>query len=268
MALLSENPFHYSIATRVRNPYFQRFLAPQPGERVLDVGCGVGYYTVLLGECGANLWGMDADLDAVLVARRLYGDRFLVGRAEELPFADNSFDKLLCSEVLEHIHDDGAAVAELRRVAKEGAIIVVTVPSPDGVFGVRIKSICHGAASSLSDGKSWEEHRRDGYTCEELCLLLERRGISIQEVRYTLVFVAELLMGVTKLAFSAISGRKHLGSQMEVLEVSESLPLKLYRRAFPVLVLMAHIEDLILARFLRGHMVIVRATVRKAERCS
>jgi len=256
---MHNSPFHFSIATRVRNPYFLKFLAPQPGERILDVGCGVGYFVALLGSSGATVFGIDVDFTSIRAARGQYGQRFVVGRGEELPFPADTFDKLICSEVLEHIADDAQAVSELSRVAKDGATVIVTTPSPEGLFGASIKSICHDS----EEGRSWEHHQRDGYTASKLCSLLRNQGLEVQEVRYTMIFITELLMGMTKLAFSAISGRKHLGSQMEVLEVSESLPLKLYRRAFPLFVLIAYLEDLILAPVLRGHMVIVRASVRK-----
>ena len=257
--LIYKSPFHYSIATRVRNPYFLRFLAPQPGERILDVGCGVGYFVALFNLSGCSVWGVDVDLVSVRAAREQYGQRFAVGRGEELPFAADTFDKLICSEVLEHIKDDARAVSELCRVAKDGATVIVTTPSPEGVFGSRIKSICHG-----SNGEHcWEAHQREGYTAVELCSLLQDQGMEVQDVRYTMVFATELLMGVTKLAFSAISGRKHLDSQTQVLEVNKSFLMKLYRFVFPVFVLMARLEDLILAPILRGHMVIVRGTVRR-----
>lgn len=257
--LICKSPFHYSIATRVRNPYFLRFLAPQPGEQILDVGCGVGYFVALFSLSECNVWGVDIDLASVRAAREQYGQRFVVARAEELPFAVDTFDKLICSEALEHIEDDEQAVAELHRVAKDGATVIVTTPSPEGVFGSRIKSICHD-----SNGEhGWEKHQRDGYYGVELRALLQERGIEVQDMRYTMVFAAELLMGVTKLAFSAVSGRKHLSSQTQVLEVNESLLMKLFCFVFPVFVLMARLEDVILAPILRGHMVIARGTARK-----
>ena len=258
--LIYKSPFHYSIATRVRNPYFLRFLALQPGEQILDVGCGVGYFAALFSLSGCSVWGVDVDLASVQAARRQYGQKFVVARAEELPFGADTFEKLICSEVLEHIEDDGQAVAELHRVAKDGATVIVTTPSPEGVFGSRIKSICHDSSNGEHE---WEKHQRDGYCGVDLHSLLQERGIEVEDVRYTMVFAAELLMGVTKLAFSVISGRKHLSSQTQVLEVNESLLMKLYRFVFPVFVLMARLEDAILAPILRGHMIIVRGTVRK-----
>lgn len=257
--LLEDNPFHYSIATRVRNRYFLRYLDPQPGERVLDVGCGVGYFVSLLRQSGACIWGVDIDLSSIRSAIQTIGGYFLVARGEQLPFADGTFDKLLCSEVLEHIADDAHAVAELQRVAKVGATVVITVPSPDGVFGARIKSICHGGQAD----DCWEKHHREGYSRDELISLLERCNIQVESDRYTLVFLAEILMGMTKLAFAASSKRRRLESQSQVLQTKRSPLLALYRRVFPLLLLLSRIEDAILARILRGHMLIVKGVIRE-----
>ena len=53
----------------------------------------------------------------------------LQGDAFHLPFADESFDRIICSEVMEHVHDYRAAVRELARVAKPGARIAITIPT-------------------------------------------------------------------------------------------------------------------------------------------
>jgi SAM-dependent methyltransferase len=118
-----------------------------PGCRVLDVGCGDGRHlrpTRFLPGVGAV--ALDIGASEVAAAARMLrsiddGDPF-AGRAVEgagpwlalradgsrLPFEDESFDCVIASEILEHLHDDDAPLAEMRRVLKPGGLLAVTVP--------------------------------------------------------------------------------------------------------------------------------------------
>jgi len=253
------SPFHFSIATRLRNPHFKSLLEPQPNELILDIGCGSGYFVDFLSKLGCRVVGIDPDPQSIRIAKETYDDQFLISRAESLPFADNTFDKILCSEVLEHIRQDRAAIMELKRVAKPDATIVVTVPSPEGILGDRIKSYLH----SGEDSDHNQTHVRNGYRRSELRELLERNGIEVHHERYTMVLFAELLMGMTKLAYAKVSKRQHLHSQSEVMEVGRSPLLKLYRFLFPPLLTLSRIEAYFLAPILKGHMLIVKGVARK-----
>src|SRR5258708_28134915 len=120
---------------------FQRFPV-SPGDHILDMGCGAGRHAFELYRRGANVVAFDMDqqeLDGVermFGAMRLEGEvpaeataRTVRGDALELPFEDDTFDKNIASEVLEHIPDDMRAMAELLRVLKPGGQMSVTVPS-------------------------------------------------------------------------------------------------------------------------------------------
>jgi len=111
------------------------------GDAVLDLGCGFGRHAFEAARRGAHVVALDAGRDEVLGVRATFaamveagelpGDTLSVavqGDALALPFADESFDRVICSEVLEHIPDDRAAMAELARVLRRGATMAVTVP--------------------------------------------------------------------------------------------------------------------------------------------
>ncbi len=107
------------------------------GDRLLDIGCGEGRHChgVQLLTL-AQAIGVDLDEGSLALARergaQLEGigpeAQFLAADASALPFADASFDAAICSEVLEHVPDMAALVAEAARVLKPGAIYAVTVP--------------------------------------------------------------------------------------------------------------------------------------------
>jgi SAM-dependent methyltransferase len=116
-------------------------LGVRRGERVLDLGCGFGRHAFQAARLGARVVALDAQTDEVTQVRATIGAMVdageigadqdagaVQGDALRLPFADASFDRVIASEVLEHIPDDGAAMAELARVLRPGGTMAVTVP--------------------------------------------------------------------------------------------------------------------------------------------
>ncbi len=119
---------------------FER-LSIKPGFRILDMGCGSGRHT-----CAASRFkkviAIGSDIrfkDVVEAKERLLYEQSLgeqgggvwggiVSDIRRLPFKDNYFDLVICSEVLEHIHEHETAVSELSRVLKPGKDLVVSVP--------------------------------------------------------------------------------------------------------------------------------------------
>ena len=102
-----------------------------PGMRCLELGCGTGEYTALLGDAGAHLVALDIsdDLLRVAAARGLPAHVLLVrGDAERLPFPDRAFDAVTGNAVLHHLRL-APALAELRRVLHPGGIAAFTEPN-------------------------------------------------------------------------------------------------------------------------------------------
>jgi SAM-dependent methyltransferase len=116
-------------------------LSIRPGHRILDIGCGTGRHT-----CAAYLkphvFAVGADLSFSELCeakdRLMMHDRLgrhdsgrwglCVADTTRLPFLNNSFDLVICSEVLEHIRDHRRAVTEIARVLHPGCPLVVSVP--------------------------------------------------------------------------------------------------------------------------------------------
>ncbi|MFI5268794.1 MAG: class I SAM-dependent methyltransferase, partial [Chloroflexota bacterium] len=105
-----------------------RLLEAPAGARVLDVGCAFGFGTRMLTrkyEC----MGIDGSPSFVARAHRdVPRAKFLQSRAEALSFANESFDAVVCLEVLEHLADETPAIDEIRRVLRPGGELVVSVP--------------------------------------------------------------------------------------------------------------------------------------------
>lgn len=101
------------------------------GEKVLEVGCGNGYYLSLLNRLGLNLnlTGIDNDQMALNDATKFIGDekvKLMLVDAIKLPFKDSSFDKVVMSEVIEHVQDEEGVLKEVRRVLKKNGLLTLT----------------------------------------------------------------------------------------------------------------------------------------------
>jgi ubiquinone/menaquinone biosynthesis C-methylase UbiE len=122
-------------------------LKLRPGMRVLDVGCGGGRHirrTRLMP--GIDAYGLDLGEKEVRDTKRMLHEldehpiewggtvpgagewRVVRGSIYQLPFQDESFDCVIISEVLEHLHEDDRALAEIRRVMKSGGVLAASVP--------------------------------------------------------------------------------------------------------------------------------------------
>lgn len=112
----------------------------QDGDNILEVGCGDGYYLHILSNLGLRfkLTGVDYNPLALKSAKRnLKGKKVKLGFADlmqSLPFRANSFDKVIMSEVAEHLPDDIKGLKEVRRVLKKGGMLIVTVPNHNYPF--------------------------------------------------------------------------------------------------------------------------------------
>jgi SAM-dependent methyltransferase len=117
-------------------------LGLRPGELLLDLGCGFGRHAFEGFRLGARVVACDMAVPELEQVRSLFEAMVLEGEASpdgmavtvsgdatRLPFPDGTFDRIIASEVMEHIPDDSAALDELVRVLRPGGTIAITVPS-------------------------------------------------------------------------------------------------------------------------------------------
>lgn len=161
----------------------------QDGDVILEIGCGNGYYLSLLNRLGMNfkLTGLDNDKYSLAEAVKFMGNkkvRLIYGFAEKLPFKNKSFDKIVMSEVIEHVRDEKLALKEAFRVLKDGGILTLTTCNIDypflqdpinwvlqHIFGTHIKS---GFWAGI-----WNQHERlyKKYALEKL---IKEAGFKIE----------------------------------------------------------------------------------------
>jgi ubiquinone/menaquinone biosynthesis C-methylase UbiE len=162
--------FHRNRARVVR-----RMVAryANPAAAILDAGCGTG---LNLRHLPAGSTGIDINPRNVAVLRRRLPDHTIVeGDVEALPFADGSFGTILCTEVIEHIPDPSAALAEYRRVLQPGGVLIGSVPARSAVWKLRF----------LSSTCPHSEPFHNEYLPHEVRAMLE--GWDVEHLSYSLL---------------------------------------------------------------------------------
>ena len=105
-------------------------------EKVLEIGCGRGFYLKTLKKLWPNLkiTGVDLNKKYLTEAKKNLAGlkiKLVKGDAQNLPFVDNSFSRIIASEILEHVSNDSKALTEIYRVLKPTGIAIITVPNAD-----------------------------------------------------------------------------------------------------------------------------------------
>jgi len=170
------------------NPVVQRMIGrffaclgeliePLNPSRTLDAGCGEGETLARLGTLlGERVAAVDlSDYSVARVRERLPAVDARVASVTDLPFGDDSFDLVLCLEVLEHLREPGAAVAELARVGSRD--VIISVPHEPWF---QVGSLLRGKyVSSLGNHPEHLNH----YSRRTLRALLER-NLQIRAIRH------------------------------------------------------------------------------------
>lgn len=234
------------MAFRRRVPILLDYLELDPGLDVLDAGCGMGFHLVameLLRDVRAT--GLDSDPERLgFAARQGLAARLLTGDVQRLPFDDSSFDRVLMSEVLEHVPDDALALLEAHRVLRAGGVLALSVPHARYPFWwdpINRTWIALGGRPIRSGPIAgiWSNHERL-YLPSQLRQLLEEAGFEVEEVceatHYSVPFVHFLVYGIGKpliergllprrLRTSAdrFAGRDNTGSRLDPFNLARSV---------------------------------------------
>jgi ubiquinone/menaquinone biosynthesis C-methylase UbiE len=114
----------------------QKHLAPQPGEKILEIGCNRGALVMKMQEHSLDAYGVDINPEAIKYG---FTNNLFVADATSLPFPDDSFDKVYSVHTIEHIPDIKKSLREMERILKPGGRIVLIYPAEliRGMFALR-----------------------------------------------------------------------------------------------------------------------------------
>ncbi len=214
------------------------YLDIQANDVVLDCGCGEGFYTMVMNELfECKITALDADEKLLNMAKDRVGNstkvEFVKMDAQNLPFPDNSFDKIIFTEVLEHIPDEISALKELYRILKPGGVVALTVPSHNYPFlWDPLNKIREGLGLGHFKmdllGGIWHMHIRLYYP-EDLKQIIQKAGFKIDDskgiLHYCLPFNQNILR-FFKLFYTSIPMPEAITSSMEKFDWKETIKKK------------------------------------------
>jgi len=153
--------------------------------KVLDVGCGTGFLSLLMKNQDNDVYGIDIS-EVALRKAELKGIKVKRGDVENtLPFDDNTFDIVVCSEVIEHLFNPMYLLEEIWRVLKPDGYIVLSTPNV--AYFLRRIALFFGKFpeevkwARTSNTNEWEHIRF--FTINSLRKILESAGFNCNEVR-------------------------------------------------------------------------------------
>src|SRR5436190_18459317 len=156
-------------------------LAPKPGERILDLGCGTGHLTAAIAEAGASVVGLDQSPEMLEQARSAYPNlEFVLGDARKFSFED-SFDGVFSNAVLHWVRSPEAVIRCVRDALKPGGRFVAEFGGKGNVRAIEAAlRVAAGRAGLRLDEPLWYFPGVGEYAT-----LLETAGL---EVRFATLF--------------------------------------------------------------------------------
>lgn len=186
---IEEKLWWYQGRRRVCFELLRRHLAPDAERHILDVGCGTGYNLVLLEEFG-KAQGVDMSAEALQFCRLRGVSSVTLHQAGTLPFADQKFQLLTAFDVIEHIEDDRAALAEFRRVLSPQGWLLIYTPALPWLYNDHDRIV----------------HHQRRYRREELREKIVSAGFEVTHLSYVNGFVLPLVLlarGLAKLGLTS-----------------------------------------------------------------
>jgi len=175
------------IGFQLRARYVRKIVSKIPFSSALDAGCGIGLNSLYLAQKfpASVIDACDLTPGLVQAATLLRDDRKLnnvnlfTADLTQLT-AENKYDLIFCIDVIEHIPDDGKVPRNFARALKDGGTLVISTPHKRHIKR-HIKGLKYDSRG----------HVREGYTEEELRLLLQSNGFTVKDVRHVWGFWGE-----------------------------------------------------------------------------
>jgi len=259
---ITDNIAYYDLHTRIRAPLICSMVAATAGDRVLDVGSGTGYFAEQMSTCGAATVCVDIARENLISLRQRLKNKLVLisARAEQLPLSNESFDKIIFSEVLEHIEADSGVLKELARVLRPDGILVITVPCTEYRFPSVIQLL---GIKTVHDQEGPEKHYRKGYTLTELSEALQQAGMTISRFVYFAHFFSQLLLDIISIMHiltRKLFMRQKSWNWADIQQLNSSSFFSIYKALFPVILILSKIDNLFfLSTKARGSGLAIRA---------
>lgn len=149
------------------------YLTMPHDSKILDLGCGPGYFGRYLEQLGNDVYYSDISQEALDSIHASEHRRLRCDATKEIPFSDVLFDWVFCGDMLEHVEDDDAVLMNIKRILKPSGRAVITVPAYSCLYGHHDRMIGHFRRYDRND--FYKQLNRLGFNivkCRYLCSLL------------------------------------------------------------------------------------------------
>ena len=150
------NTILYSKYGKISCENIREYLHDKKFNSMLDIGCGTGYLIDMLSnEHDSEFTGLDLSPEMIKQAenKTIKKSKFVEGRSDELPFENETFDIVTCSQSFHHYPETDKPMQEARRVLKQGGLYILsdTGCGPFKMFGVKVDSFIYRHFSNTGD---------------------------------------------------------------------------------------------------------------------
>lgn len=242
--------------TRMRWEAIRRYpeLSCLRGKRVLDVGSGLGYFSLRFKELGAQVHSIDVDKDSLSFIKEAYGVEVSYADIENDPLPAGHFDLVFIGEVMEHLKDPAEFMGRISKSLADGGMALITVPALEGPF-------IHTKGKMLGHEHGSEKHERDGFFYNELVVLIGGAGLEIARHNVTIYWLSELFMQLTKRGY--MKKKKVYNSQSDIIELMKSPKYRLVSTIYPLLMPVFRLEQYVCDILgTKGHCHVILARKR------
>jgi SAM-dependent methyltransferase len=206
---MTRNEADMAFKKRVQTIF--EWIDPQDDDLIFDCACGRGFYLNMFRHVSVcKLVGLELEWPVIQKAQRNVGHlpAIMLNNANiyALPYADNCFDAVILSEILEHVERDVDGLREVLRVLKPGGVAAITVPNANYPFwwdpiNKSLEMVMHTHIGSGPLAGIWANHVRL-YTAKQLRGAVEAAGFLVEEERafthYSFPFIHNLVYGLGK----------------------------------------------------------------------
>ncbi|MBF0362590.1 MAG: methyltransferase domain-containing protein [Oligoflexia bacterium] len=184
---------------------------------VLDVGSGLGFFSLKFKELGANVLAIDIDKNSLDYLESRYKIKTSNVNVENGIDINKKFDLIFIGEILEHIKDPSSLLKNISQMLSNSGQLIVTTPALEGwLTDSKGKKMCH------EDGH--EKHLRDGFSMGDLLSIGRDAGLQIVWKENAIFTFAELFMQLTKLFYKR--KKKAYASQHDIINLMNTVSYK------------------------------------------
>ncbi len=252
-----------SLKKKEKLKLLDKYLEAKPDSINLDLGCAQGILSYFLRKKGGTWISVDLDWENLKTSKSFLKTRLLQVGVRHLPFKDQSLDRVVSLDYLEHLDDDLFCLKEIRRILRAGGELILATPRTGRIF------VLHKLRPILGMKLEFYGHKREGYSLKDLKEKMESSGLTYVKHRSFSRFFAEFLELVLNFIYMRLFAPKetsalrdgHIRPASSEEFESRKKAFGLYSFIYPFVWLVSRLDSLFF--FQRGYGLMVWA--KKAD---